>query len=43
MFFSNSLVSDYETGFVFRSLREETPPQSFSFCHHAPEALARWQ
>ncbi len=24
-------------------LREEAPPQSLSFCHHAPEALARWQ
>ncbi len=23
--------------------REEAPPQSLSFCHHAPEALARWQ
>ncbi len=22
---------------------EEAPPQSLSFCHHAPEALARWQ
>ncbi len=43
MFFSNNLVSVYETGFVLRSLREEAPPQSLSFCHHAPEALARWQ
>ncbi len=24
-------------------LGEEAPPQSLSFCHHAPEALARWQ
>ncbi len=24
-------------------MREEAPPQSLSFCHHAPEALARWQ
>ncbi len=24
-------------------LREEAPPQSLSFCRHAPEALARWQ
>ncbi len=24
-------------------LREEAPPQSLSFCHHAPEAPARWQ
>ncbi len=24
-------------------LREEAPPKSLSFCHHAPEALARWQ
>ncbi len=24
-------------------LREEALPQSLSFCHHAPEALARWQ
>ncbi len=31
----------YET--EFRSLMEEAPPQSLSFCHHAPEALARWQ
>ncbi len=23
-------------------LREEAPPQSLSFCHLAPEALARW-
>ncbi len=41
-----SLVSVYETGFVLRrpdGLREEAPPQSLSFCHHAPEALARWQ
>ncbi len=21
----------------------EAPPKSLSFCHHAPEALARWQ
>ncbi len=33
-----SLVKVYETGFV-----EEAPPQSLSFCHHAPEVLARWQ
>ncbi len=33
----------YETEFEFRSLRDEAPPQSLSFCHHAPEALARWQ
>ncbi len=38
-----SLVRVYETGFVLRSLREEAPPQSLSFCHHAPEALAKWQ
>ncbi len=41
-----SLVSVYETGFALTSLmalREEAPPQSLSFCHHAPEALARWQ
>ncbi len=25
------------------SSREEAPPKSLSFCHHAPEALARWQ
>ncbi len=25
------------------SLREEAPPKSISFCHHAPEKLARWQ
>ncbi len=31
----------YET--EFRSLRVEAPPQSLSFCHHAPESLARWQ
>ncbi len=24
-------------------LREEAPPKSLSFHHHAPEALARWQ
>ncbi len=24
-------------------LGEETPPESISFCHHAPEALTRWQ
>ncbi len=24
-------------------LREEAPPQSLSFCHPDPEALARWQ
>ncbi len=22
---------------------EEAPPKSLGFCHHAPEALARWQ
>ncbi len=43
MFSSNNLVSVYETGFEFRGLREEALPQSLSFCHHAPEALARWQ
>ncbi len=31
----------YET--EFRSLGEETPPQSFSFSQHAPVAPARWQ
>ncbi len=30
----------YLTEFEFR---EEAPPQSLSFCHHAPVALARWQ
>ncbi len=37
-----SLVNVYETEFVLRSLMacgEEAPPQSLSFCHHAPE----WQ
>ncbi len=24
-------------------MEEEAPPQSLSHCHHAPEALARWQ
>ncbi len=24
-------------------LGEEAPPKSLSFCHHAPEALTRWQ
>ncbi len=39
-----SLVIVYETEFVEPDgLREEAPPQSLSFCHHAPEALARWQ
>ncbi len=40
------LVSVYETEFVFKEpdgLREEALPQSFSLCHHAPEAPARWQ
>ncbi len=23
--------------------KKNSPPQSLSFCHHAPEALARWQ
>ncbi len=35
------------TGYVHiklsHGLREEAPPQSHSFCHHVPEALARWQ
>ncbi len=24
-------------------LREEAPPKSFSYCHHALVAFARWQ
>ncbi len=44
MFLSNNLVSVYEVCVKEPDgLREEAPPQSLSFCHHAPEALARWQ
>ncbi len=32
----------YETEFEFRKSLE-APPQSLSVCHHAHEALARWQ
>ncbi len=32
----------YETEFrSLMGLGKEAPPQSLSFCHHAPEALAR--
>ncbi len=46
MFSSNNLVGDYEDWVCVKEpdgLREEAPPQSLSFCHHAPEALAGWQ
>ncbi len=41
-----SLVNVHETELCVKEpdgLREEAPPQSLSFCHHAPEAPARWQ
>ncbi len=46
MFYSllNESCKCYETEFrSLMGLREEAPPKSLSFYHHAPEALARWQ
>ncbi len=35
----NVIRQEFETD----GLREEAPPKSLSFCHHAPVAFARWQ